>query len=80
MKYLIIKELSEISQTEQTNTVWFHFYVEFLNLDSETGTRNGGYQGLECKIMGEVFIKEYKLPAIRQVNSGDLLTQHGDYN
>lgn len=31
-----MKELSEISQIEQTNTVQLHFYVEFL----KTGHRN----------------------------------------
>ena len=56
----------------KTDTVWYHLYAESKKL-IETETRMVVTRGLRGGENGEVLVKGYKLPVIRQISSEDLM-------
>ena len=68
--------LSEISQMEKINTIWYQLDVEFLKADLvKNREQNGGFQGLGVGGWGNLgdVVWGYKLSTSRLVNPGNLM-------
>lgn len=51
----------------------FYLYMKSKFAKLKEIEQNGGCQKLESERNGEMLVKEYKLPVIRRVTSGDLM-------
>ena len=68
---------SEISQTEKDKYCIISFICEILSQIHRNRDENGVYQGLWDMGNGEILVKGYKLPVIRQLSSEDLMYSMG---